>query len=507
MTFHSLLVISCNVVSRRAAPKEGAAIGYYTAIYVAGLKVHWQRNRHQQSTTNIDMQPQPTLVGRWLTALTNVDKSELRALGWSFVYFFTLLCSYYIIRPLRDEMGIAGGVENLQWLFTGTFLVMLAAVPLFGWVASRYPRHRFLPYVYLFFVVNLLIFFVLFRSGITHAYVARAFFIWASVYNLFVVSVFWSFMVDIFNSEQAKRLFGLIAAGGTAGALCGPILTTTLATQVGPTNLLLISAGLLVVSILSVNRLSAWRRSTMTGLQKVADSPTPSDADDQAMGGSIIAAFRLVLTSPYLLGICLMMLLYTTLATFIYFQQAHIIADHFSDSAQRTTVFAAIDLAVNVLTISFQLFLTGRIVKYLGLAWTLAFIPVALALGFLVLGLAPAFAVLVIVQVLRRAGNYAIMRPAREMLFSVLTKEEKYKAKNFIDTAVYRGGDAMSAWTYAGLSGLGFSLSAIAFIAAPLCVAWAWVAYTLGRKREAMSQHSSDQGVVPLGRGKNYDLA
>lgn len=451
--------------------------------------------------------PQQTPLRRWVSTLTNAEESEFRALAWSFVYFFTLLCSYYIIRPLRDEMGIAGGVENLQWLFTGTFLFMLAAVPLFGWVTSRYPRHRFLPYVYFFFVANLLVFFALFRSGITHAYVARAFFIWASVYNLFVVSVFWSFMVDIFSSSQAKRLFGLIAAGGTAGALCGPILTTTLAARLGPTNLLLISAGLLIVSVLCINRLSAWKLSSTENSRQVADRSSLVDNEDQVMGGSIIAAFRLVLTSPYLLGICLMMLLFTTLATFLYFQQAHIIRDNFTNPAERTAVFAAIDLAVNVLTISFQLFLTSRIVKHFGLAWTLSLVPLALGLGFFALGITPVLAVLVVVQVLRRAGNYAIMRPAREMLYSVLTKEEKYKAKNFIDTAVYRGGDAVSAWAYAGLSGLGLGLSTIAFIAAPVCVLWAWISFALGRKRETMSQQLSDHDKSTTGNNRSYDLA
>ena len=197
----------------------------------------------------------------WLKRLVNVEPEELQALIWSFTYFFALLCSYYILRPLRDEMGIAGGVKNLQWLFTGTFLAMLLVVPLFGWIASRYPRRRFLPYVYYFFIADIVLFFVLFQSNITHAYVARAFYIWVSVFNLFVVSVFWSFMADIFRNAQAKRLFGFIAAGGTAGALTGPALTAILAVPLGPTNLLLISAGLLGWAVFCVKRLIAWRGS------------------------------------------------------------------------------------------------------------------------------------------------------------------------------------------------------------------------------------------------------
>ena len=434
--------------------------------------------------------PGSSRIYLWLKRLVNVEREELKALVWSFTYFFALLCIYYILRPLRDEMGIAGGVKNLQWLFTGTFLAMLAVVPLFGWIVSRYPRRRFLPYVYYFFTANILLFFVLFKSNITHAYVARAFFIWVSVFNLFVISVFWSFMADIFRKTQAARLYGFIAAGGTAGALTGPALTAALATPIGSTNLLLISAGLLGWAVYCVKRLIAWRESPISN--QPAETPTAesSDADkaeDNAMGGGILAAFHLILKSPYLMGICLLILLYATLATFLYFQQAHIIRDHFADSADRTTVFAVMDFAVNTLTIIVQLFLTGRIVKHMGLGWTLALIPLLLGIGFLVVGFAPVLGTIVIVQVIRRAGNYAVMKPGREMLYVVLGKEEKYKAKNFIDTAIYRGGDVVSAWAFAGLQGLGFTLSAIAYIAVPLTCAWAWIAFRLGKAQEAMA--------------------
>jgi AAA family ATP:ADP antiporter len=414
-----------------------------------------------------------------LERLVDVEPHEVRALLWSFLYFFSLLCGYYVVRPMRDEMGVAGGVEHLQWLFTGTFLVMLAAVPLFGWVSARFERRRFVPYVYYFFITHLLAFYLLFESNIRHAYVARAFFIWASVFNLFVVSVFWSFMADIFSNAQARRLFGVIAAGGTAGAIAGPVLTTSLALPLGPSNLLLVSALLLGVAAACIQRLNAWR----------AEQPEAPEAEPAArpMGGSILAGIRLAAGSTYLLGICLLMLLFTTLATFLYFQQAHIVRDSFNDPAQRTAVFAGMDLAVNTLTVLMQVLLTGRLVRWIGLGWTLALLPLLLAAGFVWLGTAPLLAVLIVVQVLRRAGNYAIMRPAREMLYVVLSREEKYKAKNFIDTVVYRGGDASSAWVYAGLSGLGLSLSALAFLAAPLALGLAWVAYGLGLRQTSMA--------------------
>ena len=429
-----------------------------------------------------------------LKRLLSVRPGEVRGLFWSFTYFFSLLCSYYIVRPMRDEMGIAGGVDKLQWMFTGTFLVMLAAVPVFGWVTRRFPVRRFLPYVYYFFIANLLIFFILFKSNISHAYVARGFFIWASVYNLFIVSVFWSFMADSFSTDQARRLFGIIAAGGTAGALTGPALTAVLVMALGPTNLLLVSAVFLSLAVCCIYQIIDWRQSAPADKSSgsVSDRDSRDSARGQAMGGSILAGIRLVFGSSYLMGICLLMLLFTTLATFLYFQQAQIIRDSFNSAADRTAVFAAMDFTVNALTIGTQLFLTSRIIDRLGLKWTLAIIPIAIGLGFALLGWMPALSILIAVQVLRRAGNYAIMRPAREMLYVVLGKEEKYKAKNFIDTVVYRGGDAISAWAYAGLTAAGLGLGGIAFVAVPLAGIWAWISFKLGQRQTRMATQTQE---------------
>lgn len=409
----------------------------------------------------------------------DLKPNELPALIISFIYFFSLLCAYYIIRPLRDEMGILGGIENLPWVFTGTFIAILAMVPLYGWISSRYPRRQFLPLVYSFFIFNLLCFYFLFHFKVAPAQIAQSFFIWVSVFNLFVVSVFWSFMNDIYDREQAKRLFGFIAAGGTIGALCGPLLTTWLAQPLGTHNLLLISAVFLLTPILCINKLSLWFKQ-----QPLSET---DDSYQKPIGGHWLAGLSLVMKSPYLMGIAVLILIYSTLSTFIYFQQASIIKDAFSNSAERTSVFAMMDLAVNSLTILIQVFLTGRIVKNLGLAWTLALIPLFLIVGFIVLSISPVISVLIVVQVLRRAGNYSIMRPAREMLYVVLGREEKYKAKNFIDTVVYRGGDAVSAWIYDGLRGVGLSLGQIAFIAAPIAALWAFIAYRLGIKQEQIA--------------------
>jgi AAA family ATP:ADP antiporter len=405
---------------------------------------------------------------------------ELPAVAWAFAYFFCLLSSYYVLRPVRDEMGIISGVENLQWLFTATFVAMLGAVPLFGAAAKRFHRHTLVPVVYLFFVANLLVFFALLRGGFDSAYVARAFFVWLSVFNLFVVSVFWSFMTDLFSSAQARRLFGFIAAGGSAGAVVGPAITAALAVPLGPANLLLVSAALLLAALFCVSQLLRWSRRQEP---QHADSEQGQYAD-QPLGGGILNGIRLVARSRYLLGICLYIWLYTSLSTFLYFEQAHIIRASFEDSAVRTTAFAYIDLAVNVLTIAAQIFVTARLVIRFGLPVTLAVIPALLATGFAALAAAPVLLVLLGVQILRRAGNYAIAKPAREILFTVVTREEKYKAKNFIDTVVYRGGDALSGWLFAGLTSVGWGLGAIALLGIPLAAIWLLNGLWLGRQQE-----------------------
>ncbi len=417
------------------------------------------------------------LLGR----VVQVEPHEVPALLWSFAYFFALLCGYYVVRPMRDAMGIAGGVEKLHWLFTGTFLAMLAAVPLFGWATSRLPRRRFLPAVYGFFILNLLVFYALLRPGVASAQAARAFFIWTSVYNLFVVSVFWSFMTDLFTTDQARRLFGFVAAGGTLGALAGPALAAGLARPLGASRLLLLSAAFMAFAVLCIRRLVAWKD------RQLGATETARAAEARPLGGGVLAAIPLVARSPYLLGIALFMLLYTTVSTVLYFQQAQSVRDAVASASGRTALFAAVDLVVNALTVLLQVLVTGRLVRALGVAGTLALLPAALALGLLGIAVAPVLAVIVVVQVVRRAGEYAVTRPAREMLYVVLGREEKYKAKSFLDTVVYRGGDAVSAWAYAGMRALGLGLGAIAVVTVPVAAAWGWLSYWLGRRQEALA--------------------
>jgi AAA family ATP:ADP antiporter len=423
-------------------------------------------------------------LARALRRVAGAGAEERRMLWWSFWYFFCLLSGYYVLRPLRDEMGIAGGVQNLQWVFTGTFLAMLAAVPLFGALAARFPRRRFLPWVYYFFIANILIFFALFQIGAAREIIARAFFIWTSVFNLFVVSVFWSFMADLYSNAQARRLFGLIAAGGSAGAIAGPAATALLAAPLGPVNLLLLSSALLGGAVMCIHRLIALARSGTAPAQSDAERRPPET--ERPMGGGVFSGIALVFRSSYLLGICLFIWLYTTLSTFIYFEQAYIVRAAFDEPAQRTALFASIDLAVNVITLLLQTLVAGQMMRRAGVTATLALIPILVAAGFVGLGLAPLLPVLIAFQVLRRAGDYGITRPAREVLFTVVGRETKYKAKNFIDTVVYRAGDAVSGWAFAGLKALGVGLTGIAFIAVPVALGWFATAWFLGRKQEEL---------------------
>ena len=452
------------------------------------------------------------LLAAALERAVNVRDEEVAALLWSFAYFFCLLTGYYILRPLRDEMGIAGGVENLQWLFTGTFVAMLLAVPAFGAVVARFPRRRFVPLVYRFFILNLLIFFGLLQLDLGRIHVARAFFIWVSLFNLFVVSVFWSFMADIFRNEQARRLFGFVAAGGSLGALLGPTITASLAVPLGPVALLLVSAAFLEAAVQCIRRLlrategwqgrdagvaRSWegdpptltlpRKGEGSDLAQSAahvDGHTP-DRDTEPIGGGVLSGITQLARSPYLLGIGVYILLYTTTSTFLYFQQANIVAAAFDDPGERTRLFAVIDLLVALITIAIQCFATGRLMPWLGVGATLAFLPLFTLLGFLALAAAPTLMVLVAFQALRRAANYAVSRPAREVLYTVVPREQKYKAKNVIDTVVYRGGDAVSGWAYWGLAtGLGLGLGAIALVAVPLAGLWLALGLRLGRTQE-----------------------
>jgi AAA family ATP:ADP antiporter len=435
--------------------------------------------------------------GNWLQRAVDARPGEGAALIWSCAYHFFVLCAYYVLRPIRDEMGAAGGVDNLAWLFTGTLVAMLVAQPLFGSLVARLPRRRFVPLTYRFFILNLVVFFLLLRTAdaTANVWIGRVFFIWTSVFNLFVVSVFWSFMTDIFRPGQSKRLFGVVAVGGTIGSVLGSTITTTLAAPLGSVNLLLVSALILELAAQAARALD--RREVMLREADAGADPGRAPAADAGgnsetlVGGGVLDGVRHVLQSPYLLAIAVLMLFYTITSTFLYFQQVEIVAKVFGEDREaRTRVFAAVDLGVNVLTLLTQLFLTGRVVRWVGVGATLAFLPLVTIVGFAVLGAMPVLWALVAFQVLRRAGNFAIQRPAREALYTVLPRSDKYKAKNFNDTFVYRLGDQMGAWSYTWMGVFGLGLSGLAFSMVPVSVAWLALALWLGRAyrtREAVS--------------------
>lgn len=442
----------------------------------------------------------------WLQRALGARPGELGALVWAFLYFFFLLAGYYVLRPLRDEMGIEGGLANLPWLFTATFAVMLAAIPAYGWASARWPRRRLVPGVYLFFLVNLGVFYALFTADVAPGLLARVLFVWVSVFNLFVVSVFWTFMADLFTNEQGRRLFGVVAAGGSAGAIVGPALSGGLVQVIGPHELLLVSGALLagtLVCIAGLLRHVPRLRAAAGAAAVPGESPPPEAGEpaDTGLGGSAWAGVRLLAGSPYLLGIAGYILLYTATSTFLYFEQAHIVEGALSEPADRTALFAAMDLAVNTLTVAIQIFFTGRIVTALGVGLTLALLPALVGMGFTALAVAPVLGVLVVVQVLRRAAGYALARPAREVLFTVVGREARYKAKNVIDTLVYRGGDAVTGWAFAGLTGLGLGLAAIAAVGVPLAGIWLVVGLVLGRRQEALrragGEESAESGREP----------
>jgi len=425
----------------------------------------------------------PDKVVQLVKRVADIRDGELRALLLGFGYFFCLLCSYYILRPLRDEMAVQVGYQHLQLLFTGTFFAMLAALPLFGWLVARFPRRKIVPIANLFFAVNIFGFWLLLLAnpdGESRKYIAGAFFIWVSVYNLFVVSVFWSLLADLFREEQGKRLFGFIAAGGTAGALLGPTITATLAKPLGPLHLLFISMAFLILATVFANAMSK----ASSGFN------TDRTDNDAAIGGNPFAGAVETFRSPFLLMIAAYILLLTATNTVLYFQQTEIISKAFTSSAERTQFFAIIDLIVSLITIGIQIFGTSRILTKLGLGFALVALPVITLFGFAALMVSPVLGVVVAVQAIRRASDFALANPARGVLFTTVNAETKYKARNFIDTVVFRGGDAAFGWAYHGLKGVGLDLTMIAAICLPISAVWALAGRHLGAAHAKRTEES-----------------
>ncbi len=403
--------------------------------------------------------------------LSGVTRDERAALAWSFVYFFALLCAYGLLRPLREEMGVRHGVNRLQWLFSGTFVCMLLVQPLYGALVSRYQRRVFLPTVYGFFIACLVGFYLVFRADVGMTVAVPAFFIWVSVFNLFVVSVFWSFMSDIFTTDQAKRLYGIIAAGGTCGALAGPGLTALLVERVGVPQLMLISALVLSGALVAILRLLPWA--------------TERRGVDRPIGGTVLAGARLVSGSPFLRLLAGLLLLYVTVNTILYYQQAAVVAQAFTVPAARAAYFARIDFAVNALTVITQVCLTRVLLTRAGVTPLLMLSPILVAAGFAWLAVSPTPLLLAAIQVVHRAGNFSLIAPARESLFTRVDRETRYKAKAFIDTAIYRGGDLVNGWIMAGIVAIHMPLGEVAVIGLVVAATWALVGWRIGRTHDA----------------------
>lgn len=420
---------------------------------------------------------------KWVKVLP----TERTALMLGFAFHFCVLASYYLVRPLRDALGLEGGADKLQWLFTATFVVMLLMVPLFGALVSRLPATRFVPLIYRLIALSMLVFGVLIANHIAPVAVGRVFFVWISIYNLFIVSIFWSVLVDRFSSEQGRRLFGFIAAGGTLGTFIGPLLAATMATHLGPVALT-VAAAVLLESAVRCYRALLSRTESQSGSRWL---------DERRMGGSMLAGITLILRSRYLMGLVLFMLLHTSAATLLYFEQGRIVAGSYADVASRTQFFAVVDLIVSALTLIFQLLLTAPLIRLIGIGGALIALPLATIVAFSAMALAPVPATVALAQGLRRAVEFAIVRPAREVLWTVVSREEKYKAKNVIETLVYRGGDAASGWLFAGLTALGAGFGLVAVVIVPFAGLWGWLCLWLARRQEQRATMNEPSGGIP----------
>lgn len=401
-------------------------------------------------------------------------RDEWRATAWSCAYHFLLLAAYYTVRPLRDAMGLVGNVRTLPWLFAGTLAAIVVVTPLFAALVERLPRRIFLPVVYHFFAANLVVFFFALR-GTPTTLAARVFFVWTSVFNLFAVSIFWAFMADRFDKAAAARRFGQIALGGTLGAMAGAGVTSLLAARVGAANLTLLAALLLEGAVVCFYRVAAG---------------SVARAQDAAPPKKPVWHFAVVLArSPYLLALAGYMLLYTISSTFTYLEQARLVQASVHGAAARTVLFARMDLAVNLASIVLQATLTSLLLRRAGVTATLMLLPLVTLAGFAGLVVHPSLALIVVFQVARRTTDYFAARPARELCFVVVGREEKYAAKSFIDTFVYRGGDAL------GASAFGVVGAIAPMVALPLCAVWLAVAMFLGRRQRRLSTASTSSAL------------
>ena len=413
-------------------------------------------------------------ISRFLKRASKIEAHEVNATLSSFLFVVILMSAYYILRPVRDAMASDWSDAEVSWLWTINFFISTAVVALYGIAVSRFRFQLLVPTVYGFFALTFVVFYVAASASTDRTLIDKSFYVWVSVFSLLHISVFWSFMSDLFNKEQAGRLFGIIAAGASVGGLIGPSIPSFFSEFLGTDNLMLIASGMLLLPIPLIFYLQSLKSSDLHNEDLISKN------ESAKIGGNPFAGFKLFFSNPYLLAIALFIFLYTGISSFVYFELKNLLAEF--SRAERTAVWAQMDLAVNTLSIATGLFATGRIMSKFGMPVTIALVPVLICIGLVVVAISPVMAVVVGLQIVRRAGNYAVTRPAREMLFTRVDRETRFKAKPVIDIVAYRGGDTVMAWFFTGLTqGLGVGLAGVALVGAVIAALWTLVAIVLGR--------------------------
>ena len=404
----------------------------------------------------------------------NIEDHEVKAALSSFLFVVILMSAYYILRPVRDAMASDWTDAEVSWLWTLNFFISTAVVAVYGIAVSRFRFQLLVPAMYGIFALTFVVFYALASTSGDRTLIDKSFYVWVSVFSLFHISVFWSFMSDLFNKEQAGRLFSVIAVGASVGGLIGPFIPSFFSASLGTDNLMLIASVMLLIPIPIILYLQSLKSSDL------GNEDLQLRKSNVAIGGNPFSGFKMFFANPYLLAIGLFIFLYTGISSFVYFELKNLLSE--LSRVERTAVWAQMDLAVNILTIATGLFATGRIVGKFGMPVTIALVPVLLCVGLLILAISPFLAAVVTLQIVRRAGNYAVTRPAREMLFTRVDRETRFKAKPVIDIVAYRGGDMLMAWLFTGLTqGLGLGLAAVAVVGAGIAALWSMVGIYLGR--------------------------
>ena len=414
------------------------------------------------------------IIFNFLNTASKIKEREVKAVVFSFIFVVVLMSAYYILRPVRDAMASDWTDAEVSWLWTLNFFISTGIVALYGIMVSKFRFRLLVPVMYGIFAGSFIIFYVLGSIYEDRILIDKAFYVWVSVFSLVHISVFWSFMSELFSKEQSSRLFGVIAVGASVGGLIGPSITAIFSVSLGTDKLMLIASTMLLIPIPIIFFLQSLKTKELNN--EVLNTPI----SNQSIGGNPLAGFKMFFSNPYLLSIGLFIFLYTGISSFVYFELKNLLSDF--TRPERSVIWAQMDLAVNILAISTGLFATGRIVTKFGMPTTIAMVPIMICIGLLVLAISPLLGVVMILQIVRRAGNYAVTRPAREMLFTLVNQETRFKAKPVIDIVAYRGGDMITAWLFTGLTqGLGLGLAAVAAIGAGIAGLWTLVGIYLGR--------------------------